>query len=569
MLKVGLLTWEDDHTGSTSVFAMGTGSSPYLAGTTNDASHGFPYRAPFEALIEPEKYLKDIFIQDMEPQPDATYNYGLLPAGLEYPHATLHGLDPGETWPLTNPGQMWSRLANVWRGNTNNNLYKLAINNFLAEVPEFFLENESFSNLQSNIESDFLPVISGSTYSMRVKLRRSMDKPRVWTTYGLGEDGQAVIDFDIPQDPIVFNGPLRDLFMGSGSNRFKTKETFTLYSRPSAFGPPFAGTGSFGRGYHPGIPGSSVISGNGPYTGSLAFQSMSLAIGMRPSDSTTGYYLPHTPPYKDGEAWADITFVAPRTGQPTFKEIKENSMTTLWRVDAMTGVISSAVTGALGPSLFTQAGKDANGSDQVPFQGDVVANAIWNAHSAAYGYGNTHYPLDRQCVNSYAMQLDASINLFGLKDQRWTIEPKFETPHYNFNNIGSNIGFEQINKDVAPYFSGSYKMRDTNTLSIPTHGSESVPRGMWHQFGTLDKTRGIFLEAASIPESWAYGRGNNMKSNDGSTFNPDFRRVSQPYLDYASVARIVNQHSYNHEFNTTPHEVNSLAQIVGFEGQSV
>jgi len=106
------------------------------------------------------------------------------------------------------------------------------------------------------------------------------------------------------------------------------------------------------------------------------------------------------------------------------------------------------------------------------------------------------------------MQMDASINLFGIENipkkrfdkfgklvtdendiaaQRWVIQPKFETPMMNFSDTG-------VNPISA----------ENNTLTLPTFGSASVPRGMWHQFGVMPENseKGIFLEIGDIPETW-------------------------------------------------------------------
>ena len=525
----------------TSVFAMGLGEwPPQFDGMTE--RFGFQYRVPFEALLEPENYLKNLCIVGMEPHPDASYNYGQM-GGLQYPYDNSGLFYPGAAAP-----RWWKHLVNAWNGESKSPLYNRAINNFLAEVAEFFLPEGKFTTLKSGHSNAFKPVVAGKTYAMRVKLRRTLDSPRSWTTVGLGQDGLPVIDFELPQDPIVFNGVYRDLFMGASGSRLNTKENFTLYSRPSAFGPPCAGTGSFSHGV---IPGDS----GGPFSGSQAM-SMSFAIGMRPSDATTGFYCPFTPGYKDGEAWADIVFVPIATGIPTFEDIKENCVVNLWRVDGVGQITDTNIGG-----ILTDAGQLAETTGDTAYQGDVQKNAFWNAHSSS---GQGMFPLDIQCVNAHSMQLDASINLFGFQDERWVIQPKFETPHYNFNNLESSVGYEPIDPSISSFFSESYTVPATNTISIPLHASESVPRGMWHQFGTIESEKGIYLEITDIPDTWMWNRGSFFP--DGIPFNPSARQVDTPYKDYASITNIVDQGTYNNVmFNTTRHTIESLANILDFE----
>jgi hypothetical protein len=108
------------------------------------------------------------------------------------------------------------------------------------------------------------------------------------------------------------------------------------------------------------------------------------------------------------------------------------------------------------------------------------------------------------------MQLDSSVNLFSrgtVKQKRndltgdvfevassdtvkgktrWMIQTKFETPMLNFNK---------------------YNSLEDNNLTIPSFASESVPRGMWHQYGEIpeDPDVGVFLQVTDIPKEWLKG----------------------------------------------------------------
>ena len=88
---------------------------------SNDAaawpsSEGFLYssfnkRIPFEALVEPEKYVTNTVNKWMEPHLSCSMD-GVLSSG------STHGA--------------------IWNGEGDKR-YKMAMNNFIAEVPEFFL----------------------------------------------------------------------------------------------------------------------------------------------------------------------------------------------------------------------------------------------------------------------------------------------------------------------------------------------------------------------------------------------------------------------------------------------
>ena len=99
-------------------------------------------------------------------------------------------------------------------------------------------------------------------------------------------------------------------------------------------------------------------------------------------------------------------------------------------------------------------------------------------------------PMGGPWANLWAMQLDASLNIFtstlkvmegstlgeqaqALQDQRWRIQTKFETPMLNFHYL-----------------------EDADLTTVGTKGSLTdyeggvnsvTPRGMWHQFGRIPK----------------------------------------------------------------------------------
>ena len=95
------------------------------------------------------------------------------------------------------------------------------------------------------------------------------------------------------------------------------------------------------------------------------------------------------------------------------------------------------------------------------------------------------------------MQLDASLNIFSqLKEKaadgevntntntvpsRWSIQTKFETPMLNFNHLTAST-----------------------SITLPTEGSASAARGMWHQYGLIepDPNKGIFMQVTNVPNNF-------------------------------------------------------------------
>ena len=97
-------------------------------------------RIPFEALLQPEKYLANLDLYSMEPHPS-----GNLSASCR------------------------------WDG-TGDRLYKMMADNFFAEVPEFFLKNKNFTVISSLPQGDpnFGNIEPSKQYGMRVKMYKSV-----------------------------------------------------------------------------------------------------------------------------------------------------------------------------------------------------------------------------------------------------------------------------------------------------------------------------------------------------------------------------------------------------------
>ena len=377
-------------------------------------------RIPFEAILAPEKYIAGVQILDVEPHPSASFN------------------------------------ATASMGAASDEIYSMMASNFFGQVGAFFLENDNYTTLKSNTITDDLKFTSGSVYGARIKLRRSVSGSRDYrgesgsagTNAAYGMAGALLHDgtgfgkttFPIPQDPrqgLLF------------------KESFTMYSRPSAFGPP--------------------VAGQPDGTGSIA----AAVVKTSPMDSFNGFNWSFTPPYTNGEAWCDLIFRPDHTKTYDLEQILSEVDAVYWRADPGHIINNKpCLISSFEDSDFTQA-----------------SNYIYSGHN----------------VNSNAMQISASINLFGVErvlqqesdtfgnklkatnitaGKKWVIQPKWETPMLNFNDKG-----------VHPITNAD------GNLSLPAFASGSVPRGMWHQFGTMPESpdKGVFLEIGDIPVDWLKG----------------------------------------------------------------
>jgi len=142
------------------------------------------------------------------------------------------------------------------------------MHNFLAETPEFFLENGTFTSFFSAPQKDFKTVQANTTYKMRVQIEKSK------------------------KDVGVIQLSQRHLLTASIPQHFSGTEDFSLYSRASAFGPPSQGA----------VIGNPTQAGFG-------------------GGSLQGYNAPFTPPYYDGAAWVDLEYTATADGRPTLDQI--------------------------------------------------------------------------------------------------------------------------------------------------------------------------------------------------------------------------------------------------------
>ena len=406
-------------------------------------------RVPFEAILAPEKYIAGVQILDVEPHPSASFN------------------------------------ATASMGAASDEIYSMMASNFFGEVGSFFLKDDSYTSLKSGVVTDDLRFTSGSVYGARIKLRRSVSGSRDYrgdsgsagnnVAYGMAgglvHDGTGFgkSTFPLPQDP---------------KQGLLFKESFTMYSRPTAFGP--------------------SVAGQPDGTGSIA----AAVIKTFPMDSFNGYNWSFTPPYTNGEAWCDLIFRPDPNKSYDLEQILSEVSSAYWRADPG-HVVSNK------PCLISS------------FEDDDYTqstNFIYSGHN----------------VNLNAMQISASINLFGVErvlqqesdtfgnklkttnitaGKKWVIQPKWETPMLNFSDKG-----------IHPITNAD------GNLTLPAYASGSVPRGMWHQFGVVPESpdKGVFLEIGDIPTDWLKNHY-DVIVNDTIYNNMDADTGTSVYKNMASL----------------------------------
>lgn len=160
----------------------------------------FDYRVPFEAIIEPETYLKGLPVVDQEPNDQSAMNVTASMVGA------------------------------------GSDLYKLASHNFFAESINFFLKDSTLTTFASLPDSDpqFGNVVNGNKYIMRVvcshaKYRQNAQYVSLYAESVLNPPGIFA------SQSYEFNPPTIQMHkvVGSGSS---SGSTFNLYG--SEFGVP-------------------------------------------------------------------------------------------------------------------------------------------------------------------------------------------------------------------------------------------------------------------------------------------------------------------------------------------
>ena len=120
-------------------------SIPRLFASFAAGHTGFDVRLPFETLLEPISQLSDIRIYAGEPHPSASL--------------------------FNNTGHVSAMLASDGIYNKILLLYQLYINNFFAEVPNFFLKNQQLTSVVSDFEIDKNLLDSHDCFAMELDLR--------------------------------------------------------------------------------------------------------------------------------------------------------------------------------------------------------------------------------------------------------------------------------------------------------------------------------------------------------------------------------------------------------------
>jgi hypothetical protein len=257
--------------------------------------------------------------------------------------------------------------------------FEMATNNFLAEVPNFFLKDNSFTSITSKPENEFKSFKSGSTYFMNVFL----EMPRTGSSRTVMFEGYHSLGSETAQSV--------GFFVGSGSTErndfFGTIKNAEYRGR--WYGPLYKFTGSFDD------------SGQEKYV-----------VSLDPGPA------PCTPPYFYGKSIATIKYVADGT-------------------ETGTGILEKILTNSTiefsNPRLNEIGQLDGNFLDEPAYTAAMMLSSSLNLLGKTR-LKQVEYNLNQDKGNQFvpSSATDPTNSSF----DAWVVSPKFETPVLDFSNPG-------------------------------------------------------------------------------------------------------------------------------------
>jgi hypothetical protein len=373
---------------------------------------------------------------------------------------------------------------------------------------------------------------------MRIKIYRSLSG----TKNATGSWG----DFQIPQNV-------------GGANQESTN--FVMYGRPSSFGPPVCGFKVTSSAYT-------------PYSSD----------GAREFIPYNAVYCSHTPPYYDGESWIDIVYypyASTATTASLDRDFNDTFQPTIEDIFTIAPFASKASSSAgpagLADKLFA---RDNNYNARIGGQGTYIRKWRFDQEclkdlstggpSSYHQTGSDQGPMGGPWVNIWAMQGDASLDIFEREGDSWKIQTKFETPMLNFNYIE--------NSDIT---SPTTADSDYNNMI-----NYATPRGMWHQFGRIpQEDEGVYIQVSEIPDSWLDNHPSSSIIHDPygqfdlrNALSPTIEVGSTPTVDFTNnfkgyripidgAGTIIGESPGND--GTVANKPKSLIDICGFSTEPV
>ena len=404
-------------------------------------------RAPFEALVEPEAYLANKFLVDMEPHSSAS---------------------------IQSTASMGSKDSDP--------LYKLAMHNFLAETVNFFLQNGSLTTISSAPEAQFKPTLqtaAGTFKEYRMRIVCSHAKYR--TRAGLQAAAQDL------KDTSEFYGLTAPYSMyGYSNNEYNSAinvPTISMYERTGTFQQvgASAAAANLSRQYWGLYKQPRYGSSFGPPIDCVEIPNNGIS-----GPTYIASWEPFTPPYYDGYSEIEIAYT-PTVGteQPSIEEILANSVVTYDRETSIPHIAPTSILGNWWANTTSGQGVDVNASSFTAHTGAMQLSSSLNWDSVSQDLKVIYDPQGNP--------VSVGESQGGPNNRRWVIQPKFECPVLDFSNAGGEPT--------------TYAVELNGATERQVRGWD---RGMWQQYGevvagqragTLGNNKGIVIQVQDLHPS--------------------------------------------------------------------
>jgi len=380
----------------------------------------FNFRFPFESLVEFDTIIPE------QLKNSSNNLYYLNPT--YYSSDTITGSDYTDlAFPLYNMG-----TGSVRKFMFTDSVYKLAMHNFLAEVPNFFL-NEKLNNFKSSPETEFKTAISGTTYFMDVVLEAKDNFTQFFADPY--QEGLKTIRSNFRDGVLLL--PSADSLYGPPTRYWQTNTYDIFYS---------------------------------PYN--YFFKLID-----------TPSYAPYVPPYYYGKAVGRISFLADETRNYTLAEIQSKA-----KIEYINEELENlfAERSSFLQNNFT-APVNTNYKNSPAYTQRMNLSASINLLLKKQEK-NVEHDSKTSTVNTIK---DRENNSYS-----WVIQTKYETPSINFINsrLSGNLGLrfiggEKLSSGIRGFYEYLFKGMWT-TYGSPTKSGEGIDFYIQNSFTSSQNAQG-------------------------------------------------------------------------------
>lgn len=489
----------------------------YLSDTPN-------YRFPFESIIYPTLAI-----------PKTTENV-LNDNG--------DGIKDGIFWtyPITD-AEVSSRNPFMTWDHRRDSRYELAINNFLAEVPKFFLKDQSLLSIRSETSAKWKTFQSSKTYYMDVVLRKTDDLLMMESYRGeyheTGALGQRATGryFGFPSSllpsipgigstkPSYYNGVLDVSNVaddGFGLIQITTATPHGLVDGDYVSTRAIEGTveANVDMNEITFVDATNFTLNGSAFTNAYTTNGYVITESWLPGQHCDPAYAAYTPPYHEGDTIARLSFKPEVTRKYTLEEIfSEIEVENIF----------------IGLENYT---------------GSVAEQGAMPIDSSVNYFGKVREPsltFDTTTVaeGTFFETQTATTNL-DPDSQAWIISPRWECPVLNFENQEGDIADEVVLTSSVT----------SDLVNLPDFSGSGFGRGMWSGYGEIpNKADGIFLE---VRDSFPQRKGDFVTATTASLLDQIGMRPTSEKVGKLADNKIISEAIIAIPFLDKPHVVNGV-----------